>query len=207
LPRIRGHASSPLLFFFLSTRFATLLTFVFRSFPKVLASSASSPAPAEPFRRRRPTLQQHPRPAPRREHRRHSSGRSLSPWTVIQAAVLKQAFYDSKGTSPSTRPLPSSRRRRSAPSPTRTSSSLERRVLSERLPRNGVLCRDVHQFPSPSISLRQLVSKFASALAPSCHHLSPDLEERRTSGRRSRLSQVMCVLFFVVLPRLSSSLL
>src|ERR1700734_682719 len=44
LPRIRGHASSPLLFFFLSTRFATSLTFVFRSFPKLLASSASSPA-------------------------------------------------------------------------------------------------------------------------------------------------------------------
>src|ERR1700734_2732015 len=139
LSRIRGHAGAPLLFFLLSTRFATSLTFVFVLFPQLLASSASSPARAEPFRRRRPALQQHPRPAPRREHRRHSSGRSLSPWTVIQAAVLKQAFYDSKGTSPSTRPLPSSRRRRSAPSPTRTSSSLERRVLSERLPRNGVL--------------------------------------------------------------------
>ena len=35
-------------------------------------------AQAEPFRRRRPTLQQHPRPAPRREHRRHSNGRSFS---------------------------------------------------------------------------------------------------------------------------------
>ena len=32
LPRIRGHASSPLLFFLLSMRFATSLTFVFRSF-------------------------------------------------------------------------------------------------------------------------------------------------------------------------------
>ena len=41
----------------------------------------------------------------------------LSPSTGIPAAVLKQALYDSKGTSPrSTRPLPSSRRRRSAPS-------------------------------------------------------------------------------------------
>ena len=44
LPRIRGHASSPLLFFFLSTRFATSLTFVFVLFPQLLASSASSPA-------------------------------------------------------------------------------------------------------------------------------------------------------------------
>src|SRR6202046_5789086 len=44
LPRIRGHASSPLLFFFLSTRFANSLPFGFRSFPKLLASSASSPA-------------------------------------------------------------------------------------------------------------------------------------------------------------------
>ena len=112
LPRIRGHASSPLLFFFLSTRFATSLTFVFRSF---LSFSHQAP-PAEPFHRRRPTLQQHPRPAPRREHRRHSSGRSLSVDGGIRAAVLKQALYDSKGPSPrSTRPLPSSRRRRSAP--------------------------------------------------------------------------------------------
>src|ERR1700684_1426904 len=81
------------------------------SFPS-FSHQARSPAPAEPFRRRRPTLQQHPRPAPRREHRRHSSGRSFSVDGGIPAAVLKQALYDSKGTSPrSTRPLPSSRRR------------------------------------------------------------------------------------------------
>src|SRR6202161_1096532 len=56
----------------------------------------------------------------------------ISPSTGIPAAVLKQALYDSKGTSPrSTRPLPSSRRRRSAPSPTRTSSNLERRAFSD----------------------------------------------------------------------------
>ena len=65
----------------------------------------------------------------------------------------------SKGTSPrSTRPLPSSRRRRkSAPSPTRTSSSIERRALSERPPRN-----EESQFPSPSISLRQLAESPSS---------------------------------------------
>src|ERR1700690_3791446 len=40
----------------------------------------------------------------------------LSPSTGIPPAVLKQALYDSKGTSPRTmQPLPSSRRRRSAP--------------------------------------------------------------------------------------------
>src|ERR1700690_2290965 len=57
----------------------------------------------------------------------------FSPSTGIPAAVLKQALYDSKGTSPrSTRPLPSSRRRtRSAPYPTRTSSNLERRAFSD----------------------------------------------------------------------------
>src|ERR1700727_1562104 len=44
-----GHASAPLLFFLLSTRFATSLTFVFRSFPQLLASSASSPGPSRAF--------------------------------------------------------------------------------------------------------------------------------------------------------------
>ena len=78
------------------------------------------------------------------------------------AAVLKQALYDSKGTSPrSTRPLPSSRRRRSAPSQTRTSSNLDRRAFSDghhgtkRLPLRG----DV-----PSAGG---VSKCAAALSPS----------------------------------------
>src|ERR1700734_1353666 len=95
LLQIRGHANAPFLFFLLSTRFATSLTFVFRSF---LSFSHQAP-PAEPFHRRRPTLQQHPRPAPRREHRRHSSGRSISVDGGIRAAVLKQALYDSKGPS------------------------------------------------------------------------------------------------------------
>ena len=92
--RIRGHARGAIAFFLLSTRFATSLTLVFRSFPQLLASSASSPAPAEPFRRRRPTLQLHPRPAPRREHRRHSSGRSFSvdgdSGSGSQASTLRQ---------------------------------------------------------------------------------------------------------------------
>src|SRR5580658_7828012 len=39
-------------------------SFFFLSF----SHQARSPAPAEPLRRRRPTLQLYPRPAPRREH-------------------------------------------------------------------------------------------------------------------------------------------
>jgi hypothetical protein len=65
-------------------------SFFFLSF----SHQARSPAPAEPFRRLRPTLQQHPRPAPRREHRRHSSGRSFSvggdPSGGSQASILRQ---------------------------------------------------------------------------------------------------------------------
>ena len=132
LPRIRGHASSPLLFFLLSTRFATSLTFVFRSFSPAFRLAEPSPASSRAFQPRRPAaLQQHPRPAPRREHR-GTRAEDLSPSTRIPAAVLKQALYDSKGTSPrSTRLLPSSRRRTSAPSPTRTSSNLDHRAFSD----------------------------------------------------------------------------
>src|SRR6202044_3698492 len=78
LSRIRGRADAPLLFFLLSTRFAPSLTFVFCSFSSASRIKREFSGPAEPFRRRRPTLQLHPRPAPRREHRRHSSRRSLS---------------------------------------------------------------------------------------------------------------------------------
>src|ERR1700734_3266284 len=115
LPRIRGHASSPLLFFFLSTRFATSLTFVFRSFPKLLASSASSPAQQSLSADVDP-LSSYILALPLDASTVGTRAEDLSPSTGIPAAVLKQALYDSKGTSPrSTRPLPSSRRRRSAP--------------------------------------------------------------------------------------------
>ena len=56
LPRIRGHASSPLLFFLLSTRFATSLTFVFSFFflsfshqARVLRPQQSLSADADPL--------------------------------------------------------------------------------------------------------------------------------------------------------------
>ena len=191
-----GTRQRAIAFFLLSTRFATSLTFVFSFFflsfshqARVLRPQQSLSADADPLSSNILALLLDASTVGTRAE-------DLSPSTGIPAAVLKQALYDSKGTSPrSTRPLPSSRRqRKSAPSPTRTSSSLERRALSERPPRNG---------ESVSITFHQLTSagrvfKFASALAPSCHHLSPDLEERRTSGRRSRLSQVMSVLFFAV---------
>ena len=49
LPRIRGHASSPLLFFFLSTRFATSLTFVFRSFSSAFRITREFSGPSSAF--------------------------------------------------------------------------------------------------------------------------------------------------------------
>ena len=116
----------------------------------------------------------------------HTQAKGLLCSTEIPAAVLKQVLYDSKRTSPrSTRPLPSSRRRR------RTPSSLERRALNERLPRN-----EESLLPRCSITIHQLpsagrVSKCAAALAPSSP-ASPDFEHR---GRSGRLSQVMSVFF------------
>ena len=174
-------------FFFLSTRFATSLTFVFRSFPQLLASSASSPAPAEPFRRRRPTLQQHPRPAPRREHRRHLSGRSFTVDGGIPAAVLKQALYDSKGTSPrSTRPLPSSRRRRRS-TPYRQG---HRQASSVEHSPNG---HPRTKSPLPSLQVRvqgELYSTDGQAVVSSRRNC--DIEEQETGvGLAPKLPQIV----------------
>ena len=131
LPRIRGHSGSPLLFFLLSTRFATSLTFVFTpvfrfktafcgvfgDFQLVAQSSPATSSSCSSIRWKNQTR------APLALERKFSL-RS----TRIPAAVLKQALYDSKRTSPrSTRPLPSSRRR-SAPyrQGHRQASSIER---------------------------------------------------------------------------------
>ena len=83
LPRIRGHANTPLLFFSLSTRFATSLTFVFRSFSSAPRIKCEFSGPSRAFLQTPAVLQQHPRPAPRshggarRARRRHSSRGSL----------------------------------------------------------------------------------------------------------------------------------
>jgi hypothetical protein len=148
--------------------------------PQLFSSSARSPAPAEPFhglQRAPAALQQHPRPAPRSRREHGARAEDPSPSTVIPAAVLKQALHDTKGTSPrSTQPLPSSRRRtRSAPSPTRTSSKLERRAFSDG--RHGTKRLPLHgDVPSAGG-----VSKCAAARPRLRQHLSPDLEERWSS--------------------------
>ena len=102
----------PLPFFLLSTRFATSLTFVFvffsasrikrefsgasRAFPQTLTHSPATSSPA-----------------PRREHRRHSSGRSLSvdgdSGSSSRARTLRQQGNFAEEHA---RPLPSSRRKR-----------------------------------------------------------------------------------------------
>jgi hypothetical protein len=169
-----------LLFFLLSTRFATSLTFVFRSFPQLSHEARVLPprqSLSMDFNASPAALQQHPRPAPRSRREHGARAEDPSPSTVIPAAVLKQALHDSKGTSPrSTQPLPSSRRRtRSTPSPARTSSKLERRAFSDgrhgtkRLPLRG----DV-----PSAGG---VSKSVAARPRLRQDLSPDLEERWSS--------------------------
>jgi hypothetical protein len=149
----RQHAIAFFLSLYAFCHLADLRFFVL--FPQLLASSASSPAPAEPFRRRRPTLQQHPRPAPRREHRRHSSGRSFSvdgdPGSGSQASALRQQGNFAEELAP----LPSSWQhsvsdkdvvKPRAYSTLRTVATQRRESSAETL----------HQFPSPSISLRQL---------------------------------------------------
>ena len=159
LPRIRGRSSSPLLFFFYLTLFATSLTFVFRSFSSAFQGKRAFSGFFGDFQlvgRRSPTTSSSCSSIRRKNQTRAPSAleRKFSlRSTRIPAAVLKQALYDSKRTSPrSTRPLPSSRRRRRS-APTRTSSSLERRALNERLPRNEESSTTIfHHHPSASIS-------------------------------------------------------
>src|ERR1700684_738088 len=89
--------------------------------------------------------------------------------------------YASKSVAKECAPLPLSWQRRSTPSLTRTSPSLGRTVLSEWPPwRTASSTATFHQLISCT------VSKVASVLAPSCHHLSLDLRECRTSRRSSR---------------------
>src|SRR6202044_1518589 len=112
----RGFGGTPgrhCFFFLLCTRFATLLTFVFSFF---FLSFSHQARVLRPFRRRRSTLQLYILTLLLDASTVGTPAEDFSPTTGIPAAVLKQALYDSKGTSPrSTRPLPSSRRRRSAP--------------------------------------------------------------------------------------------
>src|ERR1700734_1184263 len=106
LPRTRGALQCAIAFFFLSTRFATSLTFVFRSF-----SSASR------IKREFSGLSADVDPLSSSTSSPCSSTRAPSA-LERKISLRRRGFrlYDSKGTSPkTTRPLPSSRRRRSAP--------------------------------------------------------------------------------------------
>jgi hypothetical protein len=91
-----GHSSAPLLFFLLSARFATSLTFVFCLFPQLLTSCASSPASAEPFHGRQrvaccsPATSSIPPKNQTRTPLALKQKSSLS--TGIPAAVSKQAL-------------------------------------------------------------------------------------------------------------------
>ena len=134
LPRIRGHSGSPLLFFLLFTRFATSLTFVFRFFYPSFSLQAGVLRRLRRLSTRRPELSSNilvllldsvEEPDASTVG---AGAKVLSPVDRIPAALLKQALYDSKRTSPrSTRPLPSSWRR-SAPyrQGHRQASSIER---------------------------------------------------------------------------------
>ena len=80
----------------------------------------------------------------------------LSPSTGIPAAVLKQALYDSKGTSPrSTRPLPSSWQERLRLRQGRRQASSVEYSPNGCHATKRVLCRDA---PSVSITFHQLTS-------------------------------------------------
>ena len=167
--RTRGALKCAIAFFFLSTRFATSLTFVFRSFSsasRIKREFSGLSADVDPLSSNNLALLLDASTVGTRAE-------DLSPSTGIPAAVLKQALYDSKGTSPrSTRPLPSSRRRRSAPH----RQGRLRAASVEFSPRNEESSprETFQQFPSASVSFRQLTSagrvfKFALSLAPSCH--------------------------------------
>jgi len=151
LPRIRGHSGSPLLFFLLSARFATSLTFVFRSFPQ-LSHEARVLRPRQ-FLSMDFNASPAARPAPR--SRREHGARAEDP-------------------SPSTGDSGSSSQA-SAPSPTRTSSKLERIAFSDG--RHGTNRLLLHgDVPSAGG-----VSKCAAARPRLRQHHSPDLEERWSS--------------------------
>jgi hypothetical protein len=122
------------------------------------------------------TLQRHPplAPQPLGSTRRMPSSLAQSSLSIRRAFRRRfNQVYASKSVAKECAPLPSSWQRRSTPSPTRTSPSLERTVLSEWPPQSTA---------SSTVTFHQLisctVSKHASVLAPSCHHLSLDLKER-----------------------------
>ena len=122
-------------------------------------------------------LQQHPRPAPRSRRDHGARAEDPSPSTGIPAAVLKQALYDSKGTSPrSTRPLPSSRRRTEAlrlRQGRRQTSTVEHSPMAT-TERSVFCCAAMFHQQEGSPSARPRWPRLRQ-------HLSPDLEERRTS--------------------------
>ena len=93
LSRIRGQWSAPLLFFLLSTRFATSLTFVFRSFSSAFLIKHRFSAPFHGLQRVACALLLDPT-----EHRQRSS-KSFPPFDGDSVVALKQVLCVSKTTS------------------------------------------------------------------------------------------------------------
>ena len=136
LPRIRGHASAPLLFFLLSTRFATSLTFVFRSFSSASRIKREFSGPSRAF----PQTPTHS-PATSSPCSSTRAPSALGRKIFLRRRGFRQRFSSKHSTT--ARELRRGARGRcprrgeeeALRHPTRTSSSLERRTLSERPPR------------------------------------------------------------------------
>ena len=189
LPRIRGHSGSPLLFFLLSTRFATSLTFVFRSFYPSFSLQAGVLRRLRRLSTRRPELSsnilvllldsvEEPDASTVGTGAKVRSPVDADSGGASQASALRQQENFSKEHAAVALVVA---KKRSVS--TRTSSSLEHRAINERLPRNEESSAKVfHHLPSAG-----RVSNCAARWPRLRQHLSKNAEPRGRSGRLSQL--------------------